>query len=47
VRPEDDFEFWLEVADAYGRGEHLFTVEAIDSSQNRSGHSDPLVVVVR
>jgi hypothetical protein len=46
TRPQDDFEFWLEVADATGPGEHLFTVEAIDSSQNRSGHSDPFVVVV-
>lgn len=45
-QPQDDFEFWLDVAEAYGPGEHLFTVEAIDPSQNRSGHSDPFVIVV-
>lgn len=43
---QDDFQFWLEVAEAFGPGEHPFTVEAIDSSQNRSGPSDPFVIVV-
>jgi hypothetical protein len=45
-QPQDDFGFWLEVADAFGPGKHLITIEAIDSSQNRSGHSEPFVIVV-
>lgn len=44
--PRDDFGFWSEVAEAFGPGEHPITVEAIDSSQNRSGHSEPFVIVV-
>jgi hypothetical protein len=43
---QDDFRFWLEVAEAFGPGEHRFTIEAVDSSANRSGPSDPFVVVV-
>jgi hypothetical protein len=45
-KAQDDFGFWTEVAEAFGPGEHPFTVEAVDSSQNRSGPSDPFVVVV-
>ena len=45
-KPQDDFQFWTDVAEAYGPGDHLFTVEAVDSSQNRSGHSDPFVITV-
>jgi hypothetical protein len=43
-QPRDDFGFWLEVAEAFGPGEHRFTVEAIDSSQNRSGPSAAFIV---
>jgi hypothetical protein len=46
TKPQDDFRFWTDVAEASGPGEHLFTVEAVDSSQNRSGHSDPFVIAV-
>jgi len=45
-QPRDDFQFWTDVAEAYGPGDHLFTVEAVDSSQNRSGHSEPFVITV-
>lgn len=46
TRPQDDFRFWTEVAEAFGPGEHLFTIEAVDSSQNRSAPSEPLAIVI-
>jgi len=46
TRPQDDFRFWSEVAEAFGPGEHLFTIRAVDSSQNRSAPSEPLAVVI-
>lgn len=45
-QPQDDFRFWTDVAEAYGPGDHLFTIVAVDSSQNRSARSEPFVITV-
>lgn len=45
-QPRNDIQFWREIAAVFGPGEHSFTVEAIDSSQNRSGPSEPFVIAV-